>query len=302
MSIHTAKCFAHHMGLYAIEHSRAQSIERMIAMCPAEFMAASEPGKMRDEMLALEPGRSNNGLYAMTANGIAIIPIVGVMTKGSSKFGTSVNETRRALATAVEDPLVRGIMLHFDTPGGSTAGVNDLAMDVAAAAAIKPVHAHADDLVASAGMWVASQASRLSINASGEAGSIGTYAVIEDTSGAAEMAGVKVHLIATGAFKGMGADGTPVTEPQLERMGEMVANMQKFFSAAMKNGRGLTSAQVNELVADGGVYFAADAKAKGLVDSVESYSDALDKLGKSLRPAKREAAMRRARLLELEQQ
>lgn len=297
MTPHNPTCFAHHMGLYAIDHGRARAIERMMAMCPSEFLAASEPGKMRAEMLALEPGNSSNGLYALTANGIAVIPIVGVITKGSNKFGTSTNDTRRALRAAVDDPQVKAIMLHLDTPGGSTAGVDDLAADVAAAAAVKPLHAHADDLVASAGMWIASQASRLTINASGEAGSIGTYAVIEDTSGAAEMAGVQVHLVATGAFKGMGADGVPITEPQLARLGEMVSKVQEFFSAAMMSGRGMSKAQVNELVADGGVYFAKDAKAKGLVDGIESYQSAMDRLASKIRPAKREAAARRAEML-----
>lgn len=294
---HNPACFAHHMGLYLIEHDWMGKAKNMMALCGQDILKQYNPKEAYQQILNAEPIVERRELYGITQSGIAIIPIVGVMTKGSSKFGTSTLDTRRALRDAVNDDKVKGIMLHLDTPGGSFAGLDELAGAIAKAAQRKPLHAHADDIVASAGMYAASQASRLTINQTGEAGSIGTYAVIEDTSGAAEMAGVKVHLIATGKMKGMGTPGTEITEPQLARMQDMVNRAQTFFNQALINGRGLDKAQVSALVEDGGTYFAKDAKAKGLVDAVESYDASLDYLASKL--SKRNNLSRRARALHI---
>jgi protease-4 len=304
MNHHNPACFAHHMGLYMIDHRWAANAKLMITMCPAETMAAYKPREAYEQMLQAEPvtdmRRASDGtpLYGVTADGIAVIPVIGVMTKGSSKFGTSTQDVRRSLREAGNDSKINGIMLHFDTPGGSFAGTEELANEIARVNQLKPVHAHADDLIASAGMYAASQVRRLSINATGEAGSIGTYAVIEDTSGMAEMMGVKVHLLATGNMKGAGAPGVALTDPQIARFQQSVEQAQTFFSDAMVRGRGLSKAQVNDLVADGFVYFGKEAKAKGLVDAVESYEAAMDKLVSVAAPRRRNALARQIRVFE----
>lgn len=280
---HTPQCFNHHMGPYMLEEQFAKSVKAKLEINPQIFLQTFDPKAAYAELLAAEPIVERRELYGLTSSGIAIIPIIGVTTKGSNKFGTSINQARSALQMAVNDPSVKAIMLHMDTPGGSFAGTDDFASDVARAATIKPLAAHADDMVASAGMYVASQAPRLTMNPSGRAGSIGTYVVIYDSSGAAEMAGVKAHLISTGEMKGVGEDGVPITDKQLSIVQESINQAQTFFSAALQKGRNLSAAQVNALVADGGTYFAKDAKAKGLIDSVETYDVALDKLASRIR-------------------
>lgn len=297
---HTPQCFMHHMGVYMLETQFAQSVKSKLEANPNVFLSEFDPKAAYQEMLNMEPIADRRDLYGITAQGVAIIPVIGVMTKGSNKFGTSTNQARRALSQATNDPSVKAIMLHFDTPGGSFAGSDEFAADVAKAATIKPLAAHADDLVASAGMYVASQAPRLTLNAAGEAGSIGTYTVVYDSSGAAEMQGVKVHLITTGANKGVGADGVPVTEEQRARIQSLVNQAQSFFSAAIAKGRNLSKSQVDSLVSDGGTWFAKEAKQLGLIDAVESYDIALEKLAARIRPTNRNSRARQIQILELE--
>lgn len=297
---HTPQCFMHHMGVYMLETRFAQSVKSKLEANPNVFLSEFDPKAAYQEMLSMEPIADRRDLYGITAQGVAIIPVIGVMTKGSNKFGTSTNQARRALSQATNDPSVKAIMLHFDTPGGSFAGSDEFAADVAKAATIKPLAAHADDLVASAGMYVASQAPRLTLNAAGEAGSIGTYTVVYDSSGAAEMQGVKVHLITTGANKGVGADGVPINEPQLARIQSLVNQAQSFFSAAIAKGRNLSKSQVDSLVSDGGTWFAKEAKQLGLIDAVESYDVALEKLAARIRPTNRNSRARQIQILELE--
>lgn len=298
MSYTTPLCFAHHMGLYLLDMSFAKNFRSLIQTGPRFVGESFKPGEVQQQMLQAEPISESRGLYGITREGIGIIPVVGVMTKGGSKFGTSINDARRALSQAVNDPAVKAIMIHLDTPGGSFAGTDEFANDVAKAAQVKPLAAHGDDLVASAGMYVASQAPRFTLNAAGEAGSIGTYAVVEDTSGAAEMEGVKVHLMSTGAMKGFGTPGVEISQAQLDRFQQMVDNAQTFFSAAVQRGRNLTSAQVNALVADGAVYFAKEAKAKGLIDAIESYDVALEKLASKIKTPRANAARRALAIIE----
>src|SRR5690606_27173335 len=129
------------------------------------------------------PSDSGPG-YQIEPGGVATVVIDGMMMKGDSSFGgTSTVRTRRAIRGAAADPNVRAIALRISSPGGHVHGTPELAAEVKAAAATKPVHAFAEDIMASAAYWVASQARSISVNPTGEVGSIGVFGVVEDTSG-----------------------------------------------------------------------------------------------------------------------
>src|SRR5690606_31819803 len=129
----------------------------------------------------------------------------GAMTKQGSSFGgASTVRTRRAIRSAAADKSVSAIMLLIDSPGGSVSGTSDLADDVANAKKKKPVYAYIEDTCCSAAYWVASQCSAIYANPTAIVGSIGTYMVVADYSRMAENAGVKVHCISTGKYKGAG--------------------------------------------------------------------------------------------------
>jgi len=260
--IHTPGCFATHMGLWMVEpHEFGRIVEAVKA--GAFPMKAAFPEESNGEF---QPGPDENGL--------ALVPLFGPMTKGASKYeGASTVMTRLAVKDAARNPDVRAIMLHVDSPGGMVAGTAELADEVSAASRIKPVHAHIDDMAASAAYWVASQATKVTANRLAQVGSIGTVAVVEDTSGAAELAGVKVHVISTGKHKGGFVDGAPVTKDQLADLQERVDGMNEHFLAAVSAGRGMSMGEVRKL-ADGRVHLAEQALALGLIDEISSLEDA----------------------------
>jgi len=207
---------------------------------------------------------------------LALIPIDGPMMKGWSKYGgTSTMWARNAIRLADKNNDVDAIMLHIESPGGTVAGTAELADDVRRTK--KPIHAHIDDLGASAAYWVASQADRISVNRTGFVGSIGAYAAIYDESGAAEQQGIKVHVISTGPYKGAGEPGAEVTEEHLAHWQEIVDKHFEHFETAVRSGRRLLKAQFKR-VADGRIFDAKDAQQKGLVDSVESFDLAMLRL------------------------
>lgn len=207
---------------------------------------------------------------AVRGSGIGVIEIVGPMQKHVSSFssGTSTVHARRQLRAAMDDSIA-GVLIHFDTPGGTVAGTHDLAADIAALAKKKPVYGHAPDLCASAGMWAAANCTKFFAGPSALIGSIGVFNVIYDLSQMAEKEGVEVHVVRFGAFKGSATPGTKITEEQLAEYQRIIDAYGDDFVSAIAKGRGMTKAEAKQL-ADGRVHKGQEAVDLKLIDGVQS--------------------------------
>ena len=292
----TPECFRAHLGIWAIEpYWLQQALEAVkLGLWPAvtpkglkklRKVQASSVGKVDLEALSREQG----SLYAQTDDGVAVVRIVGQITKGLSKFGgTSTVMTRRAIRQAACDSSIKAIMLAIDSPGGQVAGVQDLAEEVKRARQQKPVLAFIEDLGASAAYWIASQAQRITANQTAEIGSIGVMAVLEDLSGLTSRNGVQVHVVTTGPYKAVGVKGAPVLPDHLAYLSEMVGHMGAFFFDAVQQGRRLSQARL-AAVTDGRVWIASEAQQLGLLDGVQSFDDALTEAA-TMRPRRRMGA------------
>lgn len=214
---------------------------------------------------------------------IAFLEVTGPMMKFRSSMGggTSTVQVRRQVRAATADPLVGEIVIHFDTPGGTYAGTADLGADIANAARQKPVTAFVSDLCGSAGYWCASQAREIVATKTSMIGSIGTFLTVEDSSGAAAAAGVKVHVLRAGAFKGRTVDGIEVDAEALGEMQRLVNELNDHFVSAVADGRRLKLETVREL-ADGRVHLASDAQRLGLINRVSSLDDELARINNRL--------------------
>ena len=221
-----------------------------------------------------EPDRSDT--YELTADGIAVIEMVGTMTK----YGSSLSEypgsvtMRRRMRKAVADERVRGIVLRIDSPGGSVSGTGDLADEVRNASLAKPVVAYIEDIGASAAYAVASQASQIVAGPDAIVGSIGTYMVIYDYSAQAAKAGIKAIVVRAGRMKGAGTPGTEITEEQLAVFQREIDEVNAQFLKRVMRGRGMGIEQVTKL-ATGEVWVGDYARALGLVDKVQSLDAAI---------------------------
>jgi capsid assembly protease len=101
--------------------------------------------------------------------GIAIINISGSLVNGSAGYGvfygyTGYNDIRNALASAISDPSVNSILLNISSGGGEVAGCQETAQLIARVNTIKPVVTYTGSSMASAALWLGSQA-RHSISA-----------------------------------------------------------------------------------------------------------------------------------------
>jgi signal peptide peptidase SppA len=270
--IHSRECFANHMGLW---------------LCKPEWLAQAVAHVRAGTWRPVARARGDSDeLFEMAPNGVAVIPIAGPMMKGESKYGgANTLGIRAALRQAVATDEVKGVLLHIDSPGGHVAGTQALAADVARLGTKKPIHAHIDDMGASAAYWVASRAGRITASPTSEVGSIGVVGVLEDSSKEAEIAGIKVHVITTGKYKAMGAPGTEVTDEHLDEAQRLVDGLFSHFQGDVQQGRGLSDQQVRA-VSDGRTWLAADAKRLGLIDRVGTLDEAVGGFPKAPRRAR----------------
>lgn len=209
--------------------------------------------------------------YTVNAAGTATIPIVGVMTDYPDLFDEwlgccPASTTVAAIESAENDPAVKTVDFDIDSPGGLASAGGTVAQAIAGMK--KPSLARIRGMGASAAYRAASQADRIVATRDAQVGSIGTYTVLADTTGLQESIGVRLTLIASGPYKGLGADGK-VTAALTEDTQREIAEINDLFVADVKSGRGLSITHAREL-ADGRVWIASAAKSLGLIDSVES--------------------------------
>ena len=247
------------MFLNAVEHFKSMDMSKHIDM--ARGAAYTEDEK-----------------YAVS-DGVAVIPIIGALTKYDSSIseGPSMLRLVKAIRAAAKDASVKSILLHVDSPGGTVAGTDELASAVAKANTIKPVVAFIDDLGASAAYWIASQAGKVIASPVASVGNVGVFTTLVDTSQRAAIAGIKVHVIKTGAMKAIGESGVEVTPDQLAYLEDFIGKIGAKFVGAIKASRNLSD-ESEHAIADGRLFVADEAKALGLVDDVMRMEDVVNML------------------------
>lgn len=215
---------------------------------------------------------TSDGLPFEVRDGIAQIRVSGVLLPRVPWWmggATSTAQLTDEVGIALQDPRVRGILLRVSSPGGAVSGIGPLADAIHAARGRKPIHAHAEDMIASAAYWLGSQASRLTAEATAEIGSIGAYRAVVDSTEAYAREGLKVHLVKSGPHKGAGHQGVPVTEEQLGRFQSLIDGLTSIFVGAVARGRDRDRGAI-EPMATGATWLAADAARLGLIDAVET--------------------------------
>lgn len=282
--MNSEQCASQHYGLWMAD---AEWLQTQVAayraglLQPVDLLEPTAEtymaGQVKQVYAAGDDPKRVPPLYAVDESGIAYIDVSGQITKGRSSFGGTSNvRTRQALRAAELDSKVRGIMQMIDSPGGTVAGHKAMADEASriARSGRKPIATHAEDIMGSAALWLGVQAQQVTASAMTSIGSIGVVTSVVDSSGAADRAGIKVHVISTGPYKGAGTPGAEVTEEQLAYLQKRVDEYNGFFMDAIRSGRKLPIAKVREL-ATGETWLAAEAKAHGLIDEVMTQDDAV---------------------------
>lgn len=268
---------------------------------------AFTPGKAMDD--DYDPGvqaarQARQQSSNVLGGGIAVVPVYGVIMQRADMLSemsgaTSTQNVSSALQAALADETVSSILLDIDSPGGSVFGVQELADEIQAANAKKPVTAIANSLAASAAYWLGSQASEFHVTPSGMVGSIGVYAAHDDYSKALEDAGIKTTLVSAGKFKTEGNPYEPLSPEGRDYMQSQIDGYYQAFTAGVARGRSAPIADVRSNMGQGRTLMASDAKAANMVDSVSSYAQVVKNLQKRGSAAAASRARARARSIDL---
>ncbi|HEY1723966.1 MAG TPA: S49 family peptidase [Steroidobacteraceae bacterium] len=288
---------------WAVEHSRLAVFAGVVARwahgVPRTMEEYDDPSEIQARRDAAQ--RQANTL----GGGVARIPIFGAITQRASMMsdwsgGTSTQQVSQQLADALSDDSVGSILLDIDSPGGSVMGIQELADEIRAAGAKKPVAAIANSMAASAAYWLASQASEFYLTPSGMVGSIGVYVAHEDYSKALDEIGIKTTLVSAGKFKTEGNDVEPLSDEAKAHMQATVDAYYQAFTGAVARGRGVPVAEVRGGMGQGRMLTADEAKAAKMVDGVQTYAQTVKLMQR--RNAAPAAARARARSLALLEQ
>ncbi|MFC3125075.1 signal peptide peptidase SppA [Pseudoroseomonas globiformis] len=178
-----------------------------------------------------------------------------------------------AIDAASRDPLVRGMILSIDSPGGSVAGGEGLHASLARFRAEKPLAAVMRGTAASAGYMIAMPAERVFARESTLTGSIGVILQSFDVSELLATLGVQAELLTSGPLKGVPSPFRPLEAQGRDALQRVVADMHAQFIDMVAVGRDLPRDQVAQL-ADGRVYTGRQALELKLVDAIGAEPEA----------------------------
>lgn len=168
-----------------------------------------------------------------------------------------------------------GVVMRIDSPGGFVSGCMETARAIRALAdgSGKRLVAYVDGQACSAAYALACVAHSVVTPQSGTIGSIGVLMARTDASEALASAGVRLHLIKSGARKGDGTSEVPVSADELAAIQDTVDTQAALFFAHVAAHRPVTVDQVAALQA--GLRIGANAVAVGLADYVGDMTLAL---------------------------
>jgi signal peptide peptidase SppA len=214
-------------------------------------------------------------------DGIAVVPVHGVITKRSSFLsmlfgGVSLDGLQATLLQLRDDSTVKAIVLHFDTPGGGVYGVDETADVIADVSRRKRVIGFTDGMCASAGYWLASACERLVATPSAEIGSIGVFAIHFDHSGELAEAGIVPTLVKAGEHKAEANPYQPLSDEDRAAMQSRIDAYYALFTKRVARGRGVSVEAVRgETFGEGRVVGAPQAVSAGMADEIGTFADVL---------------------------
>jgi ClpP class serine protease len=212
----------------------------------------------------------------VTPDGKGVIPVDGVIGRGVSPLeamlgAADVNAISAAIDAFEADPSVKKVAFRYNTPGGTVAGVPELAAKMRRMK--KPTMAYMEE-ANSAGLWLAAAADRAVAMPSGSVGSVGVYMAIPDYSKAYGDAGVKMVVIKSrqSPLKGAGIEGTSLTDAQLADLQAQVDDIDEEFMQSIKQ----TRINVSQDAFTGGTFSGKKAVQLGLATGLaDSFEEAL---------------------------
>lgn len=222
------------------------------------------------------------GLKQSKKDAVAVIPLYGVITQGSSSrsWERGSQQIAKRIKTLAGKKEVKAIVLDINSPGGSVGAVQEIYSAVlrAKAETKKPFVARFGDVSASGGYYVASACDVIVAQPGTITGSIGVIFSVSNFEGLMKKVGMRSEVVKSGKFKDMGSMSREMTPEERKLLQAMIDDSYDQFVTAVAQGRKMDLEKV-KLLADGRIYTGRQGKEAGLVDKLGDLQDALDEAG-----------------------
>ncbi len=180
----------------------------------------------------------------------------------------------RVIDELIEDDAVKAVIVAINSPGGTSAGGEEIFEALSRLRAEKPVVAVVNELAASGGYMAAIGTERIFTRRLSIVGSIGVFYQHVNAGGLLDSIGVDLERVASGPLKGQPEFDGPITPEVRASLEELVNSSYAWFVDIVAERRGIDRARTLRL-ADGRVFSGSDALEAGLVDEVGGESEAV---------------------------
>jgi protease IV len=199
-------------------------------------------------------------------NHIARISVEGMIvgSRSFSDLATKLRETRS----------VSAVIVHIDSPGGTTTGSEALYRELRLLNEKKPVIAFVDGMAASGGYIAAMGAERIVARETALVGSIGVLFQFPNVGGLLDTIGVKVEEVKSSPLKAA-PNGFGPTSPEAREALQTVVNETYVWFKGLVSERRQISGTILEQVSDGRIHGARAALAMRLIDELGGEREAI---------------------------
>lgn len=268
-----------------ITPSKAEVLERVFRAyvdgTSASLPAFTPDPRPQMDLAAAGGAMQTRAGYLRTSDGIAVIQVIGSLVQRGMSMDAlsglqSYDDIQAQLVAAIDDTLVRAILLEIDSAGGEGSGLFDLAEMVDAMDAVKPITAHANEQAFSAAYALAVSAGELYVARTGMVGSVGVMMLHVDQSGSDAKKGLVYTPIFAGAHKDDFSPHAPLSDAAMAEAQVMVYRLYETFVAHVAEMRQIDPQVVRDTEA--GLLHPDQAIALGMVDGVATLAEAMDSL------------------------
>ena len=178
-----------------------------------------------------------------------------------------------------EDEDIKAIVIRIDSPGGAVGPSQEIYREIRKTVGTKKVVASMGAVAASGGYYVACATDGIVANPGTITGSIGVIMGYTNIRQLLDKIGMVPVVIKSGPYKDTGSPTREMRDDERDILQSITSGIHEQFVKAIVEGRKMDRAQV-EAASDGRIFTGEDAKARGLVDRLGNFEDALEWAGR----------------------
>ncbi|WP_338721589.1 signal peptide peptidase SppA [Devosia sp. XK-2] len=245
--------------------------------------------QMHHDILAADRFRRSRGLWRILALVLAVIAVLALVGRfalpnaaGGDRIArivvsgtvTTMSARSEAIDELIEDDRIKAVIVAINSPGGTTAGGEELYEDLRRLSAAKPVVSTIDELGASAAYMTAIATDRIFARRLSIVGSIGVLYQHVNAGKLLDTIGIDLDKVASGPLKAEPDYDEPLTGAPRASITELVEDSFAWFVDIVAERRGLTRPATLAL-ADGRIMTGRVGIETGLIDAIGGEHEAL---------------------------